>query len=79
MKYTMANTVTVSQGRHLSTDHTNSDGTRNVPVFHATDSVADLFDALEERYRTVGSAIVKRTDTTFKVFTAQWSKEIEVV
>ncbi len=75
----MANTGIVSQGRQLRTDHTNSDGTRNLPVFHATDSVADLFDSLEERYRTVGSAIVKRTDTTFKVFTAQWSKEIEVI
>jgi hypothetical protein len=75
----MAQTATTSQGRHLRTDHINSDGTRRLPVFHTTDSVADLFDALEERYRTVGSALVKRTDTTFKVFTAQWGKEIEVI
>jgi hypothetical protein len=38
-----------------------------------------LFDALEERYRTVSPNVIERTDTTFKVFTAQWSKEIEVV
>lgn len=69
----------LSQGRAVRTDHTNADGTRNLPVFHATDSVADLFDALEERYRTVRTGRIERTNTTFKVFTAQWSKEIEVV
>jgi hypothetical protein len=69
----------LSQGRAIRTDHTNADGTRMLPVFHTTDSVADLFDALEERYRTVRGAATERTDTTFKVFTAQWVKEIEVV
>lgn len=69
----------LSHGRAIRTDHTNADGTRQLPVFHTTDSVADLFDALEQRYRTVGTAVVERTETTFKVFTAQWSKEIEVV
>jgi hypothetical protein len=69
----------LSHGRAIRTDHTNADGTRQLPVFHTTDSVADLFDALEERYRTIRTTAIHRTDTTFKVFTAQWSKEIEVI